>query len=301
MSWAFVTTVLFSISVVCGHRSAKLVGGAEANFWRLTVALFFLATWAHSFGQGAGGNAFPLFLLSGLIGIGFGDVAFFEALPHLGSRLTVLLVQCLSAPFAALIEWGWLGTRLSALQILLGIVVLGGVGMALSPGKHLTLSRRELLIGSAFGALAALGNSFGAVLSRKGYEVARNAGQNLDGITAAYQRVLGGLLIAGLFLLFNKRQWLSLPSAKGISATEKWRRVWPWVLANGLAGQTLGVSCYQWALKISPTGVVLPIVALTPIVVIPFAWFFEKERPAARSIIGGLIAVAGAIALARAR
>ena len=301
MSWAFLTTVLFSISVVCGHRSAKLVGGAEANFWRLTVALLFLASWAHLFGQGASGNAFPIFLLSGLVGIGFGDVAFFEALPHLGSRLTVLLVQCLSAPFAALIEWAWLGTRLSAAQILFGLVVLGGVVMALSPGKHLSLSRRELFIGSLFGALAALGNSFGAVLSRKGYEVAHTAGQNLDGITAAYQRVLGGLLIAGLFLLFNKRPWLSLPSAERISASEKWRRVWPWVLANGLAGQTLGVSCYQWALKMAPTGVVLPIVALTPVVVIPFAWFFENERPAPRSIIGGLIAVSGAIALARAR
>ena len=33
---AFLTTILFSISVVCGHRSAKLIGGTEANFWRLS-------------------------------------------------------------------------------------------------------------------------------------------------------------------------------------------------------------------------------------------------------------------------
>jgi drug/metabolite transporter (DMT)-like permease len=47
-----------------------------------------------------------------------------------------------------------------------------------------------------------------------------------------------------------------------------------------------------------PTGVVLPIVATTPIVVIPFARLVEGERPRKRSLVGGAIAVAGAVVLA---
>jgi drug/metabolite transporter (DMT)-like permease len=70
------------------------------------------------------------------------------------------------------------------------------------------------------------------------------------------------------------------------------------VLFNGLAGPALGVSCYQWALKTTPTGVVLPIVALTPIVIIPFSYRVEGERPGNRSLLGGALAVAGAAALA---
>ena len=35
---ALLCTLLFSISITCGHRSAKLIGGTEANFWRLTLA-----------------------------------------------------------------------------------------------------------------------------------------------------------------------------------------------------------------------------------------------------------------------
>ena len=77
-----------------------------------------------------------------------------------------------------------------------------------------------------------------------------------------------------------------------------WRRAWPLVLINGLAGPALGVSCYQWALKTTPTGVVLPIVAITPIVIIPFSYYLEGERPGKRSLLGGAIAVAGAAALA---
>ena len=79
---------------------------------------------------------------------------------------------------------------------------------------------------------------------------------------------------------------------------QQWRKAWPWVLANGVAGPALGVSCYQWALKTTPTGIVLPIVAITPLVIIPFSYHLEGERPSRRSIAGGALAVAGAAALA---
>jgi drug/metabolite transporter (DMT)-like permease len=101
---AFLTTILFSASVVCGHRSARLLGGTEANFWRLLCACALLAIWAFGFGKGLAGAAFPFFLLSGIIGIGLGDLALFQALPRLGSPLSILLIQCLSAPLAAAIE-----------------------------------------------------------------------------------------------------------------------------------------------------------------------------------------------------
>ena len=104
---AFLATILFSISVVCGHRTARLIGGIEANFWRLTLATIFLAAWAYTGGTGLGGEALPMFVLSGLVGIGIGDAGLFEALPRLGSRLSVLLIQCLTAPIAALVEWLW--------------------------------------------------------------------------------------------------------------------------------------------------------------------------------------------------
>ena len=96
------STILFSISVVCGHRSARLIGGTEANFWRLASAAVMLGVWAYGFGMGMGGQALPVFVLSGVAGIGIGDVAMFQALPRLGSRLSLLLIECLSAPFGAL-------------------------------------------------------------------------------------------------------------------------------------------------------------------------------------------------------
>ena len=82
---------------------------------------------------------------------------------------------------------------------------------------------------------------------------------------------------------------------------KKWRGVWPWVLVNSLAGQTLGVSAMQWALETTPTGIVLAIIALTPLVVIPFARVLENARITAQSLAGGAIAVAGVIGLTLAK
>ncbi len=298
---AFLTTVLFSISAVCGHRTAKLLGGTEANFWRLCLAAALLAIYAHAFGPGLHSAAWPTFFLSGCIGFGVGDAALFQALPRLGSRLSVMLVLCLSSPIAAVIEWLWIGTRLSASQIGYGLMILAGVAIALSPGKHLNLSRAEVVPGTLFGLVAAFCQAYGAVLSRKAFAISKLAGESLDGVTSAYQRILGGVVVTAI--LFAVIRWRSADddlTNEGASITrkEKWRAAWLWVVLNGLAGPALGVSCYQWALKTTPTGIVLPIVAITPLVIIPFARYVEGERATVRSLFGGLIAVAGTAALA---
>jgi drug/metabolite transporter (DMT)-like permease len=303
---ALLTTVLFSISAVCGHRSARLIGGTEANFWRAALATFFLAIWSYGFGQGLAGVALPYFLLSGLLGIGVGDVAFFQALPRLGPRLSVLLVHCLTAPLGALVEWLWLGTTLTWRQMLFGAITLVGVGIALTPGRNLRLTRRELAIGVAAGVLAALGGAGGAVYSRKAYAVLHATGEHLDAVNAGYQRMLAGVLVAGICLLLVKRREFRVQARApqrlvAEVSLRKWRGVWHWILLNALAGQTLGVSCMQWAFETTPAGVVLSIIALSPIVVIPIALVVEGERPGIQSLIGGAVAVAGVIALTLSR
>ena len=73
------------------------------------------------------------FLISGVIGVGLGDTGFYEALPRLGSRRSVLLVQCFTAPIAALIEWLWLGTTLNSAEIACIAVIL--IGVAIAPAR----------------------------------------------------------------------------------------------------------------------------------------------------------------------
>ncbi|HXI73106.1 MAG TPA: DMT family transporter [Verrucomicrobiae bacterium] len=299
---ALFTTLLFAVSAICGHRSSKQIGGAEANLWRICLAAFFLGLWANTFGTGLAGDAFPLFLLSGFLGVGIGDTGYFQALPRLGSRRTVLLVQCFTPPFAALIEWLWLGTRLNLPEMVCIALILLGVAIALAPGDHLTISTREMSLGVTFCLFAAACGAVGTVMSRKAFAVAHEAGQFPDPGTTGYQRVLGGILVPAVILIVVK--WRSARAHGGVFeektrhiSREKWGRIWPWVLGNSLAGQTLGMSCFQLAIEKTPSAIVTAIVALTPVILLPMTRIFEGEKIGLRSLVGALIAVAGVIGL----
>lgn len=303
---SFVTTLFFSLSAVTGYRTSRWLGGVRANSWRLLIGTVFLALWAHLFGEGLRGRALPYFLASGFIGFGIGDTALYQTLPRLGSRLTTILTLCLSAPIAAVTERVWLGTQLSASQWVSALAILAGVAIALAPGANLPSARRALGPGLAFGLLASLCQGLGAVVSRKAFEVAQSTGENIGGMTAAYQRILGGICISLLCLAalkWRERLHAAKDSPTPVAARPpaNWSKAWPWVMANSLSGPVLGVSCFQWALKTTPSGLVLPIVALTPLVVIPLARWSEAERPTPLSLVGGAVAVAGAVCLAASR
>lgn len=308
---AFLTTILFSVSAVCAQRTSKALGGVTANFWRLILATMFLAVWAHTFGQGISGSAFPLFLLSGVLGFGLGDIALYQALPRLGSRLSILLVHCLATPFAATTEWVWMGTTMKRTEILGAALILSGVALALAPGRHRHIPRRTFWIGVTCGVIAALGQAIGAVLSGRASRLDAQAGTPVDGLTAAYQRILAGLVVGAAFWMVVKMREARSEAHIRSAANGSWNGLTvasaqflppvslrAWVFINALSGPAVGVGCYQWALMREKSGVVLPIVALTPLVIIPFSRYVEGERPRKRSLFGGVVAVVGVFILA---
>jgi drug/metabolite transporter (DMT)-like permease len=228
-----------------------------------------------------------------------GDLALYGAYYRIGPRLGVLLCLCLAAPMGAIMEWLWLGTRLTGPQIFWSSAILVGVFAALAPDKRVPVPARTWFVGIVLGAIAAFGQGSGAVLTRKAFDLARDAGQHIDGGTAAYQRILGGLSLTAIVLLINRLRKSPATTPQETVATEHpWRRAWPWVVANALCGPAIGVACYQWALAVAPTGIVLSIVATTPLVVIPLTMLLDGEHPTVRSLIGGAVAVLGAAALA---
>ena len=300
MTAAILATILFSLSAVSGKRLSHHLSGVEANFWRFLLAAALLGIYAHSMGAGLGGGALGVFFVSGIVGFGIGDYGLFRAYPILGSRLTMVMTQCLAAPIAAAIEWLWLGNGLSFGQVLAGTAILVGVALARAPSETSQVDKKHWKAGIMWGLMSAFGQGFGAVLSRKaGSMVAEDV--TVNGLSAAYQRVLGGLTVMAILLLIRKiktRNGGSIQTEVPLTpASLKWIVVL--IVFNALCGPTLGVGAYQWALNVDdlPAGIVLSVVALSPLVIIPFAMKFEGERPTIRSIIGSVIAVAGVIVM----
>lgn len=298
---ASLAAFFFALNATCASRSVQASGPVRANLGRLVISACVLGLFAHTLGQGFGSASTGWFLLSGIIGMGLGDLGVFAALPLLGSRLTVLMTQCLAAPIAALGEWLWLGTRLTGAQMLWGAVIIGGVLLALMPSKASPPRVRVRPVGFLFGLLAAAGQGFGALVSRKGVDAAAAAGEAAHnatfGLNAAYHRILAGLVFTSLWFLVLRLlgRLPARPAALDDAAGRLRGR--QWLLANSLIGPVLAVGCYQWALATTPSGLVLPIAATTPLIAIPLTYWLEGERPSKRSLVGGAVAVAGAVAL----
>lgn len=305
MSFAFLTTFLFALSSVLANRSRQAIGTTRANIGRLLVGLVFLGVWAFTAGSGLRGPGLTIFLWSGVAGLGVGDAAFFAALPLLGSRITIMMMQCLSVPIAIAVEWLWLDTRLTPAQLAASAVVLTGIVIALMPTRQAPPRVAVRGFGAIFGVLAAAGQGVGAVLSRKGFALAEAAGQPIDGLTVAFQRLLGGIVLTVAFYAAwdrwqKTRQPVANAPAPGPVRTKP-RGGWWWAIGHGFAGPVFGMGSFQLALALAPSGLVLPITATAPLFAIPLAYWIEGERPSRRSIVGGVIAVAGAVLLTQVR
>lgn len=299
MIFALLAALCFCGSALVGRQAAHRLGGIPAFYGRTVCAVAFLTLWAFVWGSGWSGAGAGWLFISGLVGFGLGDLGLFLALPRLGSRLTLLIIHCLAAPIAGVMEWLWLGTVLGPMEIGFGLMVLAGVGLALAPQRPDEV--RDFRHGVWWGLLASLGQAGGAVLSRQAYAVNLAAGFQPDGLTVTFQRVLGGLAVVSVLGLVH---WSLQPTwlvSQSQPRAPKGPRPWWCVAANALIGPTLGVACFQYALQIAPSAVVLPIAATSPLLIIPFAYWWEGDKPGRRAIWGGSLAVIGVMALLRCR
>lgn len=299
MTAALLTTLFFACSAVTGQRVAVKLGGAWGNLMRLFLAAAILGLLVLALTPDAlRWPSFRWFFVSGLIGFGLGDLALFAAYERIGSRLTILLNLCLAPLFAMGLEWVWLGNGVGPRVAACALLILAGVGMAIRPGakSRQRMERRGSFgLGIAAAVVAGFGQGTGAVISRKAEAVALALGAEGSGITAAFQRVLAGLLFSALAVLLirlfgPREEW-------GAWRTPLDRKVAPWLLGAALFGPVVGVSCFQWALQDLESGIVLAVVALTPIAMMPLAALTEGDRPGRLAIIGALVAVAGVVLL----
>ncbi len=325
MIFALMAMMFFAGSAVAANRAVQTLGSLKTNALRLSIAVAVGTLWAFTFGQGAWGAGLHLMLISGALGFGVGDVGLFLALPLLGSRLTVLMTQCLAVPLAALTEWLWRGTILTQAQTLASALILGGVALALAPNKSEGNAAKNVgnwtMAGVIFGLISAAGQGSGAVFSREAFAVVKRSGQELDGLTASWQRALAGLVIALVSwwaleqhtarklkspqtALVEVAHEMAEPENENAAAStcsgQSSSHGTRWLFLHAALGPLLGVASLQTALKTTPSALVLSIAALTPLAVMPLAWWLEGDRPGARALLGAAVAVAGAALAVRA-
>mgnify|MGYP002345650369 CR=1 FL=1 len=237
-------------------------------------------------------------LLSGVVGMGLGDIAYFAGIPLVGGRLMTLLGQCLTAPIALGLELAWLGVWPTQARAACVAIILVGVALSLAsdPVGHdqPVPTRRRFALGVFYGVVDALGTALGAVLSRRAL-ACLPAGAPFEGGTTAWYRMVGGALVTLIVYRRLLTGWLALPRTRATAASVG--RRYRFTLANAVCGSVLGMAAMQTALTQVEAGVVMAVVATAPLGTMLLLWRFDGVPLSRRTLLGGVLAVAGVAAL----
>ena len=222
-----------------------------------------------------------LFLMSGIIGIGLGDTAFFSALKNMGARRT-LLMATLSPPITALLGLIFLEEQLT-FAAWCGILITGiGVAWVISERTpNAAISNINIRQGIVWATLAAIANSTGIIISRFAL-----LSSDIIPLWSTLFRLIGGTIIVVL-LLFVQR----------INQGELGKTNWSMKLLGGIflttfGGTYLAIWLQQTSLKFAPAGIAQTLLATSPIFIIPIAAQMG-EKISIRSVFGVLVAVVG--------
>jgi drug/metabolite transporter (DMT)-like permease len=232
----------------------------------------------------ASGSGVGLLLLSGAIGIGLGDTAYFESLNSIGARRGLLL-ESLAPPLTALLALLFLQERLSSAAWLgIGLTVAGVAWVIVERSPDLAIAHYRPVRGVVFGLIAALGQASGAVLSRAALSTT-----DISPLWGTLIRLVAGLLVLLLWLAFKLPKFRSVGKEMGQLRSPRFFGI---VAATAFASTFLGIWLQQTALKFAPAGIAQSLLATSPLFVIPIAVALG-DRVSFRAVLGVLVAIAG--------
>ena len=278
LSAALIWAIASLVYVGLGKQMSPLLLNFAKNGVAIALILLTLLFQGNFYPQ-IGSFDLGLLLLSGAIGIGFGDTAFLESLNCLGARRS-LLMESLAPPLAAVLASLFLSEHLS-LQAWLGIfLTVAGVAWVIVERAPDPVKRMQPLRGIGFGLLAALGQASGAVLSR-----AALAETSVSPLWSTLIRLLAGMAVLLALILPKRQVWRGFQPLR----SPQFLRI---LIGTSFAGAYLAIWLQQTALKYTAAGVAQALTATSPLFIIPMA-IALGERVSWRSVIGIMTAICG--------
>ncbi len=284
---ALFTAVCWALAPIAHAAAGRRIGAFATNLWRaLAASILLLLTVAATGSTLPSGPAGRMIAVSGLVGVGVGDLLIYDAFVQLGPRRGVQLLA-LGPVFSFLLAWGWLHETVAPMAFAGAALVLAASGAAIwierragagpEPGR---VSARG--IASALGGAALLG--FGAVLARQAWKL----DPAMDPVGAATVRVGAATVMLWLIPLFQGRGAFGrLIAPMGDKAL---------LIRLGLGtlfGPYLGMLTYVAAFHHLEAGLVSSLVALSPLVILPISIYRHRARVGPATFAAAVAAVAG--------
>jgi drug/metabolite transporter (DMT)-like permease len=290
--FAILTALCWAITSTAFEHAGKKMGSITLNIIRLWFAFIFLMIYT---GITRGGMLLPLdasfdtwkwLLLSGVIGLFLGDLLLFEAFTLIGARISMLIFSTVP-PMSAILAFIILGDTMSVAQIIGMFITIFGIGIVIltkdtsSQAKKVKFAHPILGLSLAFGG--AFCQALGYIIGKLGMT---SGTLSYSPFASTQIRVIAGILSFTLFITI-RRGWPSVRKAF------TYKKAMKHTIIGSVFGPFIGVSLSLAALNYTTPGVASTLTSITPIILIPVAIFYHKEKLQVKEITGALVAIAG--------
>jgi len=302
---AFGTAICWTLSAIFFERATRKIGVLAVNFYKVVFAFVFL-TLSAAILRGmplpldAPPRAWIFLSLSGVIGFVITDIFLFSAYKIIGSRMGTLFLA-LSPPITAFLGFIFLGENMGSRSVLGMMLVASGIVMAVLGRRDGKAAVREAKAsagivseaddqkekaearlkkrGYLFALLSSVGQSIGMIFTKYGLG-------DYNPVSGTQIRVAVAIVgFAAVSIVWERGRNLgaALKNPSGMKTT----------LGGSVFGPFLGVALSLFAMQNTDAGTVSTLIGLTPILIIPPAIIFFKQKVKPLEIIGALVAVAG--------
>jgi drug/metabolite transporter (DMT)-like permease len=283
-SMALLTAITWAFAVILFKKSGEAVHPIGLNLFKNVLAGILLIPTAWLFGETllrpVSLNEYLLLFISGALGIGVADTLFFKSLNALGAGRSAI-VDCLYSPFIIGLSMLWLGETLSLWQFLGVTMIVSAVLSIMHERKRNTIDRRKVFLGILWGVLAMASMAVGIVMIKPLLE-------HSPLIWATEVRILGGLAVLAVVLLFHPSRWTIIAS---VGSSQRW----VYTLAGSFVGAYLAMVLWLAGMKFTQASIASALNQTSNIFIFIFAAILLKEKITLLRLIAIILGVAGAL------
>ncbi|WP_293360640.1 MULTISPECIES: DMT family transporter [unclassified Microcoleus] len=276
---------VWALSSTIWQRVGQQIPAVVLNLLKGAIALVMLLATILILGKSlpaVNPNILTMLLISGALGIGIGDTAFFIVLKYLGAR-RALLLETLSPPLTALFGLIFLQEKLSPIACTGILLTICGVAWVIAERTaettaETTLPSKHLWQGLGISLLGQTAHAAGAVLSRAAF-----AQIDIDPLWTAALRLSGGMAVMLCFLN---------PTNLGTLQQLKAPKILGAIILAAFLGTYLGIFLQQTSLKYAPAAIAQALSSTSPLFVLPLA-VLAGEKVTLRAFVGVVCAIGG--------
>ena len=286
--YSLLAALTWAGALVLFKRSGEHVPPLALNLFKSTVGLLFLAVTLATWGGGWDAlRGFPpedifILIVSGVVGIALADTILFHSLNLIGVGL-LAIVECLYSPFVIAFSVVLLAETLSVLHYLGAGLILTGVIISSRHKPPADRTRRQLIAGVLWGAMAMALIALGIVVAKPVLE-----GDDFPILWATAIRMAAGAV--GLFLMAaaspKRKQCLSVfrPSA-----------VWKVSIPASVAGSYLAMIFWVAGFKLADASVAGILNQTSSVFALILAAVVLKEGLTPRKLAAMTLAMSGIV------